>query len=209
MYITGWSEGGLCGIALHKLIEDTCRDEMTVAANSLLAGPYSLTAMADLFCNYNENYAESQIYYWVMRSMARVYKLNRPFDKTVIPPFAAALATDVVSPAPENPRTGNVPEFRQSFLDDPDHEMRIALRDNDRYDWKPLAPVFLHHGTHDDIVPFHGAMMAYESIKAKGGAVTLYPYLGKNHDEPVNAYVFRALADFSQTSEIKKRGSAK
>lgn len=161
---------------------------------------YSLTVMADLFCNYNENYPEVQICYWVMRSMARVYKLKRPFDKTVVPPFAAALAKDVLAAAPENPRTGLVPEFRQTFLDDPNHEMRIALRDNDRYDWKPLAPVFLHHGTHDDIVPFYCAMMAYESMRAKGGTVTLYPYLGKNHYEPVNMYVTRSLADFSKIS---------
>ena len=43
VFITGWSEGGLCGMALHKLIEDTCREEIPVAASSLLAGAYSLT----------------------------------------------------------------------------------------------------------------------------------------------------------------------
>jgi hypothetical protein len=175
VFITGWSEGGLCGMALHKLIEDTCRDEIPVVASSLLAGAYAFSAMADLFCNYDENYPEFQIYYWVMRSMARVYKLDRPFDKTVIQPFAAALTKDVLAPAPENPRLGLVPEFRKAFLDDPNHEMRLALRDNDRYDWKPLAPVFLHHGTRDDIVPFFCAMMAYESMRAKGGTVTPVP----------------------------------
>jgi len=200
VFITGWSEGGLCGMALHKLIEDTCRDECPVAGSSLFAGCYSLSAMADLFCNYNENYPEFQIYYWVLRSMARVYKLNRPFDKTVVPPFAAALAKDVLAKAPENPRLGLVPEFRQAFLDDPNQEMRLALRDNDRYDWKPSAPVYLHHGTRDDIVPFYCAMMAYESMRAKSGMVTLYPYLGKDHYEPVNTYVTRSLADFSKTS---------
>ena len=200
VFITGWSEGGLCGMALHKLIEDTCRGDFAVAGSSLLAGSYALSAMADLFCNYNEDYPEFQIKYWVMRSMARVYKLNRPFDKTVIPPFAAALAKDVLAEAPKNPRVGLVPEFRRAFLDDPNHEMRLALRDNDRYDWKPSAPVFLHHGTHDDIVPFFSAMMAYESMRAKGGTVTLYPYLGKNHYEPVNTYVTRSLADFSKIS---------
>ena len=155
--------------------------------------------MADLFCNYNENYPEVQICYWVMRSMARVYKLSRPFDKTSFR-RSPRPSRRMCSPLPrENPRTGLVPEFRQTFLDDPNHEMRIALRDNDRYDWKPLAPVFLHHGTHDDIVPFC-AMMAYTSMRAKGGTVTLYPYLGKDHYEPVNTYVTRSIADFSKIS---------
>jgi pimeloyl-ACP methyl ester carboxylesterase len=196
VFITGWSEGGLCGTALHKLIEDTCRDEILVAACSLLAGAYALSEMADLFCNFNENYPESQIYYWVLRSMARVYKLKCRFEKIVMSPFAAALAKDVLAEAPQNPRVGLVPEFRQAYLDDPSHEMRIALRDNDRYDWKPQAPVFLHHGTHDDIVPFFCAQMAYEAMRAKGARVQLYPYLSKDHYEPANAYVIRTLADF-------------
>jgi fermentation-respiration switch protein FrsA (DUF1100 family) len=69
--------------------------------------------------------------------------------------------------------------------------MRIALRDNDRYDWKPSAPVYLHRGTRDDIVPFFSAMMAYESMMAEVGTVSLYPYLGKNHYEPVNTELRR------------------
>ena len=38
VFITGWSEGGLCGMAPHKLIEDTCRDEFPIGASSLFAG---------------------------------------------------------------------------------------------------------------------------------------------------------------------------
>jgi hypothetical protein len=41
--------------------------------------------------------------------------------------------------------------------------------------------------------------MAYQSIRAKGGTVTLYPYLGKDHYQPVNTYVTRSLDDFFKT----------
>jgi S1-C subfamily serine protease len=75
--------------------------------------------------------------------------------------------------------------------------MDKALRDSDRYDWRPLAPVFLHHGTHDDIVPFFCAQMAYEAMRARGGRVKLYPYLGKDRYQPVNTYLTRSLADFA------------
>jgi dienelactone hydrolase len=197
VFITGWSEGGLAGMALHKLIEDTCREELSVAASSLLAGAYALTAMVDLFCNYDEDYPEYQIYFWGLRSMARVHKLKRPFDRIVVPPFAAALAKDVLADAPKNPRIGLDPNFRDAYLNDPGDEMRRALRDSDRYDWKPLAPVFLHHGTRDDIVPFFASQMAYEAMRARGSRVNLYPYLGKDHYQPVNTYVTRSLADFA------------
>ncbi len=63
-----------------------------------------------------------------------------------------------------------------------------------------VAPVFLHHGTHDDIVPFFCAQMAYEAMRKKGAAVTFYPYLRQDHYQPVNTYVIRSLADFARTS---------
>jgi fermentation-respiration switch protein FrsA (DUF1100 family) len=198
VFITGWSEGGLAGMALHKLIEEICRKELRVAASSLLAGSYALSVMMDLFCNYDEDYPEYHISYWKLRSMARVYRLKRPFDRTVVPPFAAALVKNVLADAPRNPRVGLDPDFRNAYLNDPADEMRRALRDNDRYDWKPLAPVFLHHGTHDDIVPFFCEQMAYEAMRARGGRVTLYPYLGKDHYQPVNRYVTTSLADFAK-----------
>jgi hypothetical protein len=91
-------------MALHKLIEDTCREEFPVAASSLLAGCYALSAMMDPFCQYDEDYPEHQIAYWKLRSMARVYGLKRPFDRTVVSTFAAALARDVLADTAKNPR---------------------------------------------------------------------------------------------------------
>jgi hypothetical protein len=64
VFVTGWSEGGLCGMALHKLIEETARDEFPVTASSLLAGTYALSAQIHLFCSYDEDYPEHNINYW-------------------------------------------------------------------------------------------------------------------------------------------------
>jgi fermentation-respiration switch protein FrsA (DUF1100 family) len=197
VFITGWSEGGLCGMALHKLIEDTCRDAFPVIASSLLAGTYALSTKFHLFCCYDEDYPEIAINLWALRSMCRVYKLTRTFERTVRPPYAKALEKDVLAPTPKNPRAVLAPEFRERFLGGSESEMEAALRDNDRYDWKPLSPVLLHHGTHDDIVQFFCAQMAYEAIRARGGGVRLYPYLGKDHYQPVNRYVTTSLADFA------------
>jgi acetyl esterase/lipase len=159
--------------------------------------------MFDLFCNYDEDFDAHHIYYWALRSMIRVYRLSRPFDRTVVPPFAGALTRNVLADAPKNPRVGLDADFRRDFLENPRNEMRRALRDNDRYDWGPCAPVFLHHGTHDDIVPFFCAQMAYEAMRARGARVKLYPYLAKDHYQPVNTYMTRSLADFAS---LARRG---
>ncbi len=178
IFITGWSEGGQ-RYGPPQADRGDLPGRVHDRRQFPVRRPRCATAMADLFCSYDEDYPESQIYYWVLRSMARVYKLKRSFDRIVIPPFAAALAEDVVADAPQNPCIGLDPEFRRSFLDGGDQEMRRALEDNDCYDWKPLAPVFLHHGTHDDIVPFFASQMAYEAMRARGAQVKLYPYLAK------------------------------
>jgi hypothetical protein len=40
--------------------------------------------------------------------------------------------------------------------------------------------------------------MAYEAMRARGARVKLYPYLAKDHYQPVNTYVTRSLADFAE-----------
>ena len=55
---------------------------------------------------------------------------------------------------PKNPGQVLDPDFREHFLTDENDEMQRAIKNSDRYDWAPHAPVFLHHGTHDDVVPF-------------------------------------------------------
>jgi fermentation-respiration switch protein FrsA (DUF1100 family) len=127
----------------------------------------------------------------------RVYKDTPAFDKIVVPPYAEALTKDVMALAPKNPRVGLDPGFRERLLDGKETEMEKALCDNDRYNWKPQAPVFLQHGTLDDIVPFFCAQMAYEAMRAKGARVKLYPYLGQDHYQPANMYVIRSLGDFA------------
>jgi acetyl esterase/lipase len=139
----------------------------------------------------------------MLRSMNRVHGIGRPFEQIVRPEYATGLNGDVMAPVPANPRDGLDPEFRARMLRCAEPAFRRAFEDSDRHDWRPLAPVLLHHGTHDDIVPFFHAQMAYQAMRARGGDVTLYAYLGKDHYQPVNAYVVRTLADFRRAEEVR------
>jgi fermentation-respiration switch protein FrsA (DUF1100 family) len=204
-FITGWSEGGLAGMALHELLEREHPNEFAVRGSSLLAGCYALSAMMDWFCALDEPYPEQEIYYWKLRSMNRVHRIGRPFDQVVRPEYAAGLVQDVMAPVPSSPCDGLCPQFRASILNRYDTGFRRAFEDSDRYDWQPRAPVFLHHGTHDDIVPFFNAQMAFQAMRARGGAVTLYTYLGKDHYQPVNSYVVRTLEDFTRLPDGEMR----
>ena len=198
LFITGWSEGGLAGMALHELLEREPNDGFSVRGSSLLAGPYAPSAHLDWFCCIDEPYPEQEIRYWILRSMLRVHRIPRPFEEVVRPEFAAGLARDVLAPVPANPRDGLTPAFRAGMQNRTETVIRQAFEDSDRYDWRPKAPVFLHHGTHDDIVPFFMSQMAYNAMRARGGAGKLYPYIAKDHYQPVNTYVIRTLTDFAQ-----------
>jgi hypothetical protein len=39
--------------------------------------------------------------------------------------------------------------------------------------------------------------MAHKAMRTRGGRVKLYPYLGKDHYEPVNRYLTTSLTDFA------------
>jgi pimeloyl-ACP methyl ester carboxylesterase len=197
LFISGWSEGGLAGMALHELLEREPVAGFSVRGSSLLAGCYALSVEMDWFCCLDEPYPEQEIKYWMLRSMLRVHRIDRPFDQIVRPEYAAKLEENVMAPVPKTgPRDGLTEAFRTGMQNRTETAIRRAFEDSDRYDWRPRAPVFLHHGTHDDIVPFSISQMAYQAMRARGGTVKLYPYLGKDHYEPVNTYVVRTLADF-------------
>lgn len=204
LFITGWSEGGLAGMALHELLERENSEELPVRGSSLLAGCYALSEMLEWFCCLDEPYPEQEIYYWALRSMNRVHALGLPFEHLVRPEYAARLSEDVMAPVPANPRDGLAHDFRSGMQHRTEDAIRRAFSDSDRYDWCPRAHVFLHHGTHDDIVPFFTAQLAYQAMRARGGSATLYPYLGQDHYQPVNAYVVRTLADFARCRETGK-----
>jgi acetyl esterase/lipase len=130
--------------------------------------------------------------------MSRIHKLDPGFERMVRSEFVEPLRLDVLAPLPDNPRDILTPSFRAEILERADSPMRRILRESDRHDWHPRAPVFLHHGSHDDIVPYFNAQMAVESMRRLGGRVRLYPYLGQDHYQPVNTYLLRTLADFAE-----------
>jgi hypothetical protein len=55
-----------------------------------------------------------------------------------------------------------------SLESNPDHPLRVALRDNDTYDWAPQAPTRLFYCEGDDQVPFENSVIADSVMRANG-----------------------------------------
>ena len=64
-----------------------------------------------------------------------------------------------------NPSKLFTTSFREEILQEKPSQFNDALKDNDRFDWKPNAPLRLLYGTKDDYVFPSNATSAYAAMK--------------------------------------------
>ncbi|MEO0404162.1 MAG: hypothetical protein AAF193_04765, partial [Bacteroidota bacterium] len=80
-----------------------------------------------------------------------------------------------------------VPEFYEEFLNDDQHPFKLALEDNDVYDWTPVAPTRMFYCTQDEQVDFNNALVALETMLENGAtqvdAVDGGPYTHKTLEQ--------------------------
>jgi len=82
-------------------------------------------------------------------------------------------ASQIKAALPATPQEMLRPEYLAAVAANPDHPLNVALRDNDLYDWRPLAPVHLFHGGADKTVPFANSQVAYDHMTALGADIEL------------------------------------
>ncbi len=69
---------------------------------------------------------------------------------------------------PDIPITIMKPEEVQIFEEDANHPLRVALQENDLWNWIPQAPIHMFHGLGDELVPYENSQMAYDQFIANG-----------------------------------------
>ena len=60
------------------------------------------------------------------------------------------------------------PEEIQYFEEDADHPLRVALQENNLWDWLPQASMHMLHGKGDELVPYENSQMAYDQFLVNG-----------------------------------------
>ena len=58
--------------------------------------------------------------------------------------------------------------YYNNYLNDPNHPFRLALADNDVYDWVPQSYLRMVHCSGDQVVPYGNAQVAYDAFIAAG-----------------------------------------
>ena len=178
VFLTGYSQGGHTALALERELEMYHTNEFTVTACAPMAGPYDLsgTELNDILsprCLPDP--------YWVgyvLVAYQSVYHLAPswsdllvpPYDTTIPPLFNGNIAGSNINQALPACNVSSIftPGLLASLTNDPASPLYAALRANDLYRWRPLAPVRLYHCSGDmDVLPAN-SQVAYSNFVARG-----------------------------------------
>jgi hypothetical protein len=182
LFLAGYSEGGYATMAVHRALESMKPAEFTVTASAPGGGPYDVSETT--LRAYLETPGENSIAYLagnllgydarysLFRRTSEVFQT--PYDRKVRKLFNGSKTTgEIVRVLPPTAQQLFQPAFLKSIGSDENHPARVALRENDVYDWKPLAPVRFFHAGGDREVPFANAVIARDRMLALGADVEL------------------------------------
>ena len=189
LFITGYSQGGHAGMAMHKEIETNLSDEFTVTAASHMSGPYNLSSTIISTSLEDSIYDFPSYVVWMFVAYQSVYgtvyenleSVFRPEYIPMIEDFTNGVITrgelnvlliDRLTEFHGASFTNRV--FTEAFLTDlqenPENPVRLALQDNDLIDWVPTAPTQLLYCMADEQVPYTNATITDSIMNANGAA---------------------------------------
>jgi hypothetical protein len=181
LFIFGYSQGGHAAMAVHRELEREAAAEFPITASAPLAGSYDMSGTARIFLDADPAHGPVVFYTaYLVAVYNEIYGFAPSLSDVLLPEYAA-VAADILAGEqglhaimprlPDRPRT----LFQQAFLAaieaDAEHAFWRALRDNDVYDWAPLAPLRLFHASGDRDVPFANAVVAAAHMRQRGAAV--------------------------------------
>jgi len=205
LFLTGYSEGGSATMALHQLIESSASNEFTVTASAPGAGAYDKIEFAKDVTMRNETMLNIKNYSWVIVTYNKLYpNLNRPLSYYFNEPYATSIANQpegegITVDIELNPAKLFTQQFRDGLQNGTDTEFLAALSDNSSYNWKPIVPLTLFHGTTDQFVLFVNSQSAFNTMTANGASnVVLFPIQGTGHFDSVPTFVIEVNKFFDK-----------
>ncbi|MEY4134303.1 MAG: hypothetical protein RL386_653 [Bacteroidota bacterium] len=224
IFITGYSQGGHAGMALHREMEQKLSGEFKVAAAAHLSGPYSISGDMKARLLSDAEYFFPAYTLYTMLSYNMVYKIYDNLEQFINPPYletakAFYSGSETVLDSIHNrlartliQQKGKVvPRFIfqdsvvQALQNNPNHPVNLAMLDNDTYRWAPKAPTRLYYCKGDDQVIYTNSVVADSVMRALGApdvaATDLNPSF--NHGQCVQPALFSTIIFFSFYQSIQ------
>ena len=187
LFVSGYSQGGHGAMALNQLLEESWSGVYPITASTPMSGPYSISeVMYDKMIGDEPYFFVSypiyailgyqEVYGNLYDSIQQVFRApyitaieafyNRQVTLTQLTTFVFAKLIELHG----LPLTRElfVPSYLEAAMADPDHPMRVALRESDTYDWTSSTPMRLLYCTADDQVPFRNTIVADSVLNANG-----------------------------------------
>jgi pimeloyl-ACP methyl ester carboxylesterase len=184
VFITGYSQGGHASMAALKYAQDNdLVDELGIVAGAPLSGPYDMSgSQANLILS-DEPYSTPGYVIYLLISYQSVYgNLYNELSDVIMEPFATDVAPyfdgeqDEFSMGVVNDLLpNNIDEFMRdsvltNFENNPNHPLRVALADNDLFDWAPEMPLRMYYCDGDEQVAFTNSTTTEQIMITNGAA---------------------------------------
>ena len=186
LFITGYSQGGHASMALHRDLEKNPIPGFKVAGASHLSGPYSIsTSMLDILLS-NQEYGNSGYVPHTLLGYNPIYKLYTNLNQVIKPAYLDIVLrrqkeeiglgqmNTLLTAALKKEHGKAIPSFIfqdsvvNNIKNNPNHPVRLALKDNDTYDWVPKAPTRILYCKADEQVGYTNAIFADSVMRARG-----------------------------------------
>ena len=176
LFLAGYSEGGYATMAAHQIIERDYSDEFNITVSFPMAGAYSMSGlMVDLMLE-QQPYGQPFYFPYVLFAYLDSYPSIGTAEQYLLPEYVFLedwfdgyhSSVEINDAMPEIPITIMKVEEIQYFEADANHPLRVALQENDLWDWTPQAPIHLFHGIGDELVPYENSQMAYDQFLVNG-----------------------------------------
>ncbi|MCB0516901.1 MAG: T9SS type A sorting domain-containing protein [Chitinophagales bacterium] len=178
LFLFGYSQGGHATMALHKYLQENYSEELPVTAAAPMSGPYDISGAQTQYLTADVAYATPGYLPYVVLAYQSVYGnlftnpsdiFVAPYDELLPPLFDGTHSMGYINDqCPSVPKEMVVPEVLAAFENEPNHPLRVALRDNDIYEWIPDAPVKMCYCLADDQVSYQNTDVAYEYMTTHG-----------------------------------------
>ena len=192
LFITGYSQGGHAGMAMHRALNNDPIEGLEVTAGSHMSGIYNVSGDLITGAISEQVYMFPSYVVWIMVGYQTVYgNLYNDLSEIFRPEFVEDISGFVDGTITRGALNGllietletnygaSIPRFlfTESFLenlDNPtDSPIIQALRDNDLYDWIPNSPMRMMYCMADEQVNFTNSVFTDSIMNANGASDVL------------------------------------
>jgi len=193
LFLAGYSQGGHATLAAQKELELRHADEFPLTASAPSAGAYDLSGTTTTDFLSNRTQPNPYYFAYILAAYVDVYRvapsladlLREPYATTLPPLFNGQHGGSAMNALMPNRAVEILkPEILEAFIQNPDHPLRAAVRDNDLHTgWIPKTKTRLYHCQGDLDVPPANAKVAFEAFKAAGSTVVEFvdPWPAADH----------------------------